>query len=591
VYKKDNGVLIVKHLLDHPHYIFSVENPQVKTDSPKITHEDAIKSLSNHGDSNVYPVVGVWGGNRENSILVSKPTDKQKQMIRDLSVSQGQECHIESDGQNHLLRYHPELGGVVTHSTGTDVLPSDHPDSFTQLPDGTKFRHNLLFKSEMQNDLEKSVRSPKRGMTLKQLSNVKDSNWYNADTGMELAPDEAEAHYHDLLNNYSDKKVKKWTAKPKAPKPTQNPEDFFGILPEVSKSQPLQKTPLIGDYKDAISDEAPKKIKNIKQLVARGDRVDSTPYEGYSAHTVGNSDFWNNGDNAYGFHFLTDNNNKDGNPIAYAQVSSGDAPDIEDGIKGIYVNHAYVHPDHRGKNLHAKLVSHAANHHGTIYSDTSLSPEANASYLKLKDMGHNVDLAPTTATSDLQNDDRVNGLPTDTTDYSEAAGSQHKVSGLKKGSLQQRFPFNPKSYAKNPENLDNMDRVFAWQGYGDKARLHRDAIKPVEGNLRARSLHKLAAATKVRRAEDGGREFLLHRGDSGRYPQIAPTYPKGTDPSTHVAHSGRSSWTPKYHTAANFGFNSDTGKTNVDSAWIHENKIVTSAKQYGNVAAYLGGND
>jgi len=582
----------MKHLLDHPHYILSVENPKIETDHEKISHDKAVQILSEHGDKNVYPVLGVWGGNKENSIFISSPTDKQKNLARAMSISQGQECHIESDGKENILRYHPKKGGVVTHATGSEILPSDHPTDFTQLPDGTKFRHNLTFlpeNSSPTDGLEKSVRSPKRGMTLKQLSNVKDSNWYNADTGMELAPDEAEAHYHDLLNNYSDKKVKKWTAKPKAPKPAQNPEDFFGILPDISKSQPLQKTPLIGDYKDSISYEAPKKIKNIKQLVARGDRVDSTPYKGYTAHTVGNSDFWNNGENAYGFHFITDNNEKHGEPIAYAQVSSGDAPDIEDGIKGIYVNHAYTVPDHLGNGYHAKLISHAANHHGTVYSDTSLSPEANSSYLKLKGMGHDVELAPTHPTSDLYGDDRTENLPTNTPHYNEAVSSQHKVSGLRKGSLQSKFRFNPKSYAKDPKNLDNMDRVFAWQGYGYKPQKHREAIEPIQGNARFRALHKLAAATKVRRAADGGREFLLHRGDRGV--RLLPALPKGMSNDTHVSHSTRSSWTPKYHIAANFGFSPATGATNVDSAWIHENKIVTSAKQYGNTAAYLGGDD
>lgn len=93
---------------------------------------------------------------------------------------------------------------------------------------------------------------------------------------------------------------------------------------------------------------------------------------------------------------------------------------------------------------------------------------------------------------------------------------------------------------------------------------------------------KLSSQTKVRRAKDGKREFLLHRGMS------SGEYDKSGGGTTHPTHT---SWTPKLgiaHSRAEDPSHPEPGR--VASAWVHERNIHHVPNQLGDVGTGpLGG--
>lgn len=75
---------------------------------------------------------------------------------------------------------------------------------------------------------------------------------------------------------------------------------------------------------------------------------------------------------------------------------------------------------------------------------------------------------------------------------------------LEKGAMS-RFPFDPKKDA-----IPGQENIYHWQDSAEHA--DRDAIPPMEGNVRVRALHHLhGRAEAVRMNGRGEREFLLHR--------------------------------------------------------------------------------
>ena len=147
----------------------------------------------------------------------------------------------------------------------------------------------------------------------------------------------------------------------------------------------------------------------------------------------------------------------------------------------------------------------------------------------------------------------------------------NKSDDLEKGSRQRKIPFNPE---KDLPSRDQQIKIDTWQHEPDRE--DRDAIQQATGNVRTRFLDKLAAKTTVRHSKKGGREFLLHRGESGR-PRLLPPEPAGTSHDTHAIFDQSSSWTPRHDIATNFAHSGGS----VDSAWVHENDIMTVPKQYG----------
>lgn len=139
---------------------------------------------------------------------------------------------------------------------------------------------------------------------------------------------------------------------------------------------------------------------------------------------------------------------------------------------------------------------------------------------------------------------------------------------LGKGAMQRLFPFDPAKEVERPagEYTSKIsgktypttvgERIGDWSGgdwYG-----RENLVNVFSPEMKERSLHRLHGLTQVRRGEDGGREFLLHRGHGQ---DAAPVS------ATHYNGETASSWTPDYNIAKRFTNN------NVVSAWVPESAV------------------
>jgi hypothetical protein len=139
---------------------------------------------------------------------------------------------------------------------------------------------------------------------------------------------------------------------------------------------------------------------------------------------------------------------------------------------------------------------------------------------------------------------------------------------LKKGYAQKKLPVDP-----NKESQMNAMLIDKWQN--EQYTPTRALIKPLTGNLRQRALNRLAGTTKVRKAKDGKREFLLYRGVSDSEKDSALDNNVLNYPENQYT-----SWTPHQGIAGRFA-NSRMG--HIIGAWIHENDIQHYPKMVGNV--------
>ncbi len=150
-------------------------------------------------------------------------------------------------------------------------------------------------------------------------------------------------------------------------------------------------------------------------------------------------------------------------------------------------------------------------------------------------------------------------------------GIKKSENDLKKGSLQRKLPFNPKT----PENQAVTTKQRQWTH--DEEDDSRQAIPKMEGSPRIRALNKLAAKTHVRKhPETGERLFLMHRGIGGDAGGESQYHKKGT---ANYPSGTKTSWTPDYEVADSFGGNPASGGSTI-SAWIPESSIVHSINQF-----------
>lgn len=145
---------------------------------------------------------------------------------------------------------------------------------------------------------------------------------------------------------------------------------------EFGKTE-LKKSPLIGDYSEEIEENAaPKSIRNIQQLWPK---AISNKHENVIIHSVGNDDFKNKGKDAFGFHYITDNNRPYGNILSYIKVVG-----TEGESKGPFIAESLTHKNYRGKGFSSHLHNYASDFHNGIYSDTSISPKEHSVWAKNK---------------------------------------------------------------------------------------------------------------------------------------------------------------------------------------------------------------
>jgi len=143
-------------------------------------------------------------------------------------------------------------------------------------------------------------------------------------------------------------------------------------------------------------------------------------------------------------------------------------------------------------------------------------------------------------------------------------GIQKSENDLKKGSLQRKLPFNPKT----PENQAVTTKQREWTH--DEDQDVRDSIPKMEGSPRVRALNKLAAKTHVRKhPETGERLFLMHRG-------MGPEEFTGANKDGKTTHEigTKTSWTPDPEVASAFG------NEGTVAAWIPEHAITHSVNQF-----------
>jgi hypothetical protein len=160
---------------------------------------------------------------------------------------------------------------------------------------------------------------------------------------------------------------------------------------------------------------------------------------------------------------------------------------------------------------------------------------------------------------------------------------------LEKGVAAKRWPFKP----DEETTLETRRRMTNWQN--EYERNARDVLGQTQmgANAKQRALHKLHGKTAVRRAADGGREFLLHRGmGPTEYRQTRKFTSEGKRVMQPSLTYGHTSWTPHLHIATTFEDNDSSEITGekpepnggVASAWVHEQHIRFVPRQYGSAS-------
>jgi hypothetical protein len=157
----------MKHLVEQPHILMSVENPYYDVSS-NINHEEAKGILSGGGKlKNVHSAKGKYG-KPENTIFISNPTQAQQVLARKVAEQTGQDSVIESDGFSHKMVTvnSPEKGKTI-NGKGTTWHEQEPEDYYTTLPTGEHFTHNFeeasaqatpeqIEPTQKSEDLEKS---------------------------------------------------------------------------------------------------------------------------------------------------------------------------------------------------------------------------------------------------------------------------------------------------------------------------------------------------------------------------------------------------------------------------------------------------
>ena len=152
----------MRHLVRQPHMILSVENsPYPDKVDTRLSHDDAVQFLKQFQGGKIYSIDGHYG-KPEKSILITDPSDEQKEAARALAHMTGQESHIESDGYTHKMIYnHGPDSGKVVMGQGTKFHEAKPSDYYSTLPDGSTFTHNFNFEdSQIQKAREEEGVSP-----------------------------------------------------------------------------------------------------------------------------------------------------------------------------------------------------------------------------------------------------------------------------------------------------------------------------------------------------------------------------------------------------------------------------------------------
>lgn len=135
-------------------------------------------------------------------------------------------------------------------------------------------------------------------------------------------------------------------------------------------------------------------------------------------------------------------------------------------------------------------------------------------------------------------------------------------------SLEKAVPkFDPKK--EWGSTADAARREWAHKGRG------REKIPRMEGDVRTRAVAKLSGRTQWRRGKDG-LEFLLHRGMSSE--ELRDNH---KDDTVRYNEDSKTSWTPNEKLAHRFAHTEMGNKGKVVSAWVPQEHLHSSMRQYG----------
>lgn len=148
----------VSHDFLKPHTMFSVENPYHPAKT-SITHEDMLAKLKNKGFDAEH-INGKYG-NKENSIIVKNPTEKQREILNHIARKLGQDSIIHSDGKNHKMLYlHGEKAGQHAKGSGTQIFQKEPEDFYSTTSSGTHFAHNFDFDNLHKTEVLEKMSRP-----------------------------------------------------------------------------------------------------------------------------------------------------------------------------------------------------------------------------------------------------------------------------------------------------------------------------------------------------------------------------------------------------------------------------------------------
>lgn len=128
--------------LQHPHFIFSAENPVVEPEARIATTR--LASMLQAFGYVVGVIDGVYGGKAEQSLIVWLKHPDDEQALREFAKLLGQESYIKSDGTNHTMIYvNGERANKIVWGKGTEWFrEEDKPeDCYSEIAKGVYFKY------------------------------------------------------------------------------------------------------------------------------------------------------------------------------------------------------------------------------------------------------------------------------------------------------------------------------------------------------------------------------------------------------------------------------------------------------------------
>jgi GNAT superfamily N-acetyltransferase len=344
----------MRHLISQPHIIFSVENSPYpdKVEAP-FSHDDAVQFLKQFQGGKIYSMGGHYG-KPEKSILITDPSDDQKEAARALAHMTGQESHIESDGYTHKMIYnHGPNSGKVVMGQGTEFHQAKPKDMYSVLPDGSTFTHNFDFGEPFEKARVDEGKSPeeKRSARAERQSSWEKENYgmmSGASKNREIAGFMHRAKLHQIRNSPI----------PKLPKSEMSKANYETLMkPYASEAQRRwAHTPAgiktLGGKKAVEHWDKESKGKDLPEKIEKALPLEELQAQGYKFRYHGRNP---------GYHVIqVFKDRKKVGHLAYSKDSVSNDFSKDFGYHRVKVGH--IEPEHQGKGLYQNMLNMAKDH-------------------------------------------------------------------------------------------------------------------------------------------------------------------------------------------------------------------------------------